>query len=71
MQWREVGRAAGGRAGGIGSIGRDGGGEGVRASEQTRHARSGGRRGVGRAGGMRRVGRAVGRAGAHLARLVG
>jgi hypothetical protein len=79
MQWREVRQAAGGRAGDTRSIGRDGGGGGMRAGDAGLNRRAGGRRGVGRAGGTRRVGRAVRgrsvgwarRAGVHLARLVG
>jgi hypothetical protein len=41
MQWREVGRAAGGRAGGTGSIDRDGGGGGVRAGSAGLNRRAG------------------------------
>jgi hypothetical protein len=69
MQWHEVGRAAGGRAGGTGLIGRDGGGGGVRAGHVGLNGRAGERRGVGWAGRTCKVGRAVqGRSGGRGAR---
>jgi hypothetical protein len=49
MQWHEIRRAAGGRAGGTGSIGQDGGGGGVRASSARLNGRVGKRWGVGQA----------------------
>jgi hypothetical protein len=83
MQWREVGRAAGGQAGGTGSIGRDEGRRGVRVGGAGLNGRvdDGGsdgqagctgsdeRCGVSRAGG--RGVRGVTGVRAHLSRLVG
>jgi hypothetical protein len=50
MQWREVGRVAGGRAGDMGSIGQDGGGGGVRVGRRDTQGQASGAGLVGRVG---------------------